>query len=145
VDREGRRCSEKRFLTLEHVQPFALGGPPTLENLRLLCSNHNAHLARKVFGEEHIRKKIAEAAEKQKVRPHAEERPRRDVDPAPGDPEKVLLALVQMGFHRSLARRALGEALLAGVEPAAEPLLRVALALLTPGTTPKRRGAEAAG
>jgi hypothetical protein len=26
---EGRRCAERRFLTLEHIHPFALGGPPT--------------------------------------------------------------------------------------------------------------------
>ena len=29
VDAEGRRCSERRYLTLEHRHPFALGGPPT--------------------------------------------------------------------------------------------------------------------
>jgi hypothetical protein len=38
VDAEGRRCSERRFLTLEHRHPFALGGPPTVENICLLCS-----------------------------------------------------------------------------------------------------------
>ncbi|HMJ09757.1 MAG TPA: hypothetical protein VK524_00055 [Polyangiaceae bacterium] len=38
VDAEGRRCSARRFLTLEHVQPHSLKGPPTVENLSLsLC------------------------------------------------------------------------------------------------------------
>ena len=30
---EGRRCQERRFLTLEHRIPFAFGGLPTVENL----------------------------------------------------------------------------------------------------------------
>ena len=37
-DAEGRRCTERRFVTVEHRHPFALGGPPTLENLCLYCS-----------------------------------------------------------------------------------------------------------
>ena len=37
--------------TLEHIVPFALGGLPTVENLCLLCTAHNAHSARKVFGD----------------------------------------------------------------------------------------------
>jgi 5-methylcytosine-specific restriction endonuclease McrA len=40
VDAEGHRCGERRFLTLEHRIPFALGGPPTLDNLCLLCRAH---------------------------------------------------------------------------------------------------------
>jgi 5-methylcytosine-specific restriction endonuclease McrA len=54
VDAEGRRCSERRFVTLEHRHPFALGGPPTLDNVCLLCARHNAESARAVFGEQHI-------------------------------------------------------------------------------------------
>ncbi len=49
VDPKGRRCSERRFITIEHRQPFAHGGPATPENLTLLCRAHNAHSARKVF------------------------------------------------------------------------------------------------
>jgi hypothetical protein len=58
VDGAGRRCAERRFLTLEHRTPFALGGPPTLENLCLLCTAHNLENARQVFGEPHIKAKI---------------------------------------------------------------------------------------
>jgi hypothetical protein len=47
-------------LTLEHRTPFALGGPPTLENLCLLCSAHNLEGARRVFGATHIDAKICE-------------------------------------------------------------------------------------
>ena len=62
VDALGRRCSERRFLTLEHKHPHALGGPSTAENLCLLCSSHNAHTARQVFGRAHIDNKRLERA-----------------------------------------------------------------------------------
>ena len=51
VDARGRRCSERRFVTLEHRQPHALGGPNTEDNLCLLCSAHNAQAGREWFGE----------------------------------------------------------------------------------------------
>ncbi len=54
VDERGRRCTARRFLTLEHRQPYALGGPATPENLELLCAAHNAHAAVAVFGAERI-------------------------------------------------------------------------------------------
>jgi hypothetical protein len=54
TDTQGRRCSSRRFLTLEHRQPFALGGAPSVDNLCLLCASHNAHSARQVFGEARI-------------------------------------------------------------------------------------------
>ncbi|MFZ5897209.1 MAG: HNH endonuclease [Myxococcota bacterium] len=38
TDSEGPRCSERRFITVEHKTPFARGGAPTFENLCLLCS-----------------------------------------------------------------------------------------------------------
>lgn len=61
VDELGRRCSATRFLTLEHKKPFARGGPPTVENLCLLCSAHNAEAARRVFGEEFVTARRVEA------------------------------------------------------------------------------------
>ena len=54
VDDQGRRCSARRFVTIEHRHPYALGGPPTEENLCLLCKAHNIRSARKVFGEAYI-------------------------------------------------------------------------------------------
>jgi len=62
VDAEGRRCSERRYLTLEHRHPWSLGGRPTTDNICLLCENHNAHNARKVFGEAFLEKKRSERA-----------------------------------------------------------------------------------
>jgi 5-methylcytosine-specific restriction endonuclease McrA len=60
TDAEGRRCSARRFLTIEHVQPHACGGAPSIENLCLLCSSHNAQTARRVFGEAYIEKRRRE-------------------------------------------------------------------------------------
>ena len=38
-----RRCSAKRLLQIDHIQPFALGGKTEKENLRLLCAGHNRY------------------------------------------------------------------------------------------------------
>jgi 5-methylcytosine-specific restriction endonuclease McrA len=127
VDAEGRRCSEKRFLTIEHVDPFAKGGPTTVDNCCLLCASHNALRARREFGEEHIRTKVARA------------RARRDARKLEPDCyEKAVAGLIGMGFIRSEARRAVAQLRARDVEPRVEPLLREAVALLTPGTAPAR-------
>lgn len=39
------RCSERAFLELHHVIPFARGGPATVENLQLRCRAHNSYEA----------------------------------------------------------------------------------------------------
>ena len=58
VDEQRRRCSERRFLTFEHRQPYARGGPSDRDNLCILCSAHNQASAREAFGPRHIEKKI---------------------------------------------------------------------------------------
>ena len=55
VSADGTRCSETRWLQLDHIEPFALGGKSTLENLRLLCPAHNQLEAERTFGEATIR------------------------------------------------------------------------------------------
>ncbi len=35
------RCTETKYLHLDHIKPFAIGGRSNLENLRVLCSAHN--------------------------------------------------------------------------------------------------------
>ncbi len=44
------RCSEKRFLHVEHRVPFAKGGSSRLKNLILLCATHNRLRAVEQFG-----------------------------------------------------------------------------------------------
>jgi 5-methylcytosine-specific restriction endonuclease McrA len=46
VSPDGRRCSARRWLELDHIDPFALGGESTVENLRLRCRAHNQRHAR---------------------------------------------------------------------------------------------------
>jgi hypothetical protein len=46
----GRRCSERAFLELHHLRPFALGGEATAANIALRCRRHNAYEAELDFG-----------------------------------------------------------------------------------------------
>jgi hypothetical protein len=50
VSREGRRCCSRWCLELDHVEPVAVGGEATIENLRLRCRAHNQRYAREYFG-----------------------------------------------------------------------------------------------
>ena len=52
---EGRRCSERRLLQLDHIHPYAVGGRATIGNLRLRCRAHNLHAARIYFGARFMR------------------------------------------------------------------------------------------
>jgi len=53
-DPSGRRCGERAGLEIHHEHAFALGGPTTLDNLRLLCRSHNGLLAERDFGRAHV-------------------------------------------------------------------------------------------
>ncbi len=51
VDSETKKKCESQFaLQIDHVHPYSLGGPTTVENLRLLCRAHNGFLAEEAFG-----------------------------------------------------------------------------------------------
>ena len=50
VSKQGRRCKQRSFLELHHVQPFALGGEATAGNISLRCRGHNAYESERVFG-----------------------------------------------------------------------------------------------
>ncbi|MCB9731020.1 MAG: HNH endonuclease [Deltaproteobacteria bacterium] len=56
----GVRCSETRWLTLDHVEPWAHGGASATENGRVLCSAHNHAAARRVLGAELVRRRVDE-------------------------------------------------------------------------------------
>ncbi|MBK9294566.1 MAG: HNH endonuclease [Oligoflexia bacterium] len=43
-------CLSKRYIEIDHVQPWALGGSHDPTNLRLLCNTHNMLMAEKAFG-----------------------------------------------------------------------------------------------
>ena len=46
----GRRCGERSFLEFHHVQPYAMQGPTTIDNIALRCRRHNQYEAELVFG-----------------------------------------------------------------------------------------------
>ena len=50
VSPDGRRCCARRCLELDHIEPLAVGGEDTVENLRLRCRAHNQRYARQYFG-----------------------------------------------------------------------------------------------
>jgi hypothetical protein len=74
-DALGRRCEERRFLTLEHRHPYALGGEPSVENLCVLCQAHNSYAAVNVFGEGYIaaRRAAAKGRARSEIRRSREE------------------------------------------------------------------------
>jgi hypothetical protein len=41
----GHRCTERTFLELHHIQPYALKGPATIGNISLRCRRHNQYEA----------------------------------------------------------------------------------------------------
>ncbi len=58
VGTEGR-CGERAFLELHHVEPYAVGGESTVENIELRCRAHNAYDARLFFGPDVVREERA--------------------------------------------------------------------------------------
>ena len=49
IGTEGR-CGERAFLEFHHVEPYAVGGAATVENIELRCRAHNAYEARLFCG-----------------------------------------------------------------------------------------------
>ncbi len=45
VAASGRRCEARGRLELHHVEPYAVGGPPTATNIELRCRAHNTYEA----------------------------------------------------------------------------------------------------
>jgi hypothetical protein len=58
VDAEGRRCTSRAFLELDHRESRALGGRDDAANLRVLCRGHNALHAEEVFGRGYVIRRI---------------------------------------------------------------------------------------
>nr|WP_041448527.1 HNH endonuclease [Anaeromyxobacter sp. Fw109-5] len=51
---DGRRCNSRWQLELDHIHPQALGGPSTVDNLRVACKSHNMLHAERTYGREHM-------------------------------------------------------------------------------------------
>jgi hypothetical protein len=57
LDDRGKRCSERKFLELDHVEPVSRGGASTVSNLRLRCRAHNQYEAERTYGGAFMRHK----------------------------------------------------------------------------------------
>ncbi len=54
VAENGERCGCRTRLELDHIEPWAVGGPSDPANLRVLCRAHNRLAAEEWFGKERI-------------------------------------------------------------------------------------------
>jgi hypothetical protein len=54
---DGTRCTERRFLELDHITMVCRGGLPTVDGLRLRCKPHNQHAAEEALGKDFMRAK----------------------------------------------------------------------------------------
>ena len=50
VSAGGRQCTERNFLELHHIHPYAMDGPATVGNISLRCRRHNQYEAEIAFG-----------------------------------------------------------------------------------------------
>jgi 5-methylcytosine-specific restriction endonuclease McrA len=50
VGANGQRCGSARHVQIDHVEPVARGGSATIDNLRLLCAQHNRLEAERIMG-----------------------------------------------------------------------------------------------
>lgn len=71
MSEDGRRCEERKFVELDHVEGVARGGEPTESNLRLLCRAHNQFQAECTCGSEFMRHKRTATAEARAAAKHA--------------------------------------------------------------------------
>ena len=54
VGLDGHRCGEKAEAQSDHIVPRAKGGHDSIDNLRLLCRQHNLFMAEQAFGRAHM-------------------------------------------------------------------------------------------
>ena len=111
VGRDGRRCTSRTRLELDHIRPRACGGLGTEDNLRVECRAHNARQARAVFGRDAIEQRIRS---RRRDQPLQTQDPREDASAATvlsDQREKVFelarRGLVHLGFPNRDARTAL--------------------------------------
>src|SRR4029077_6539137 len=70
VSPDGRRCSARWCLELDHVEPWAVGGEGTIENLRLRCRAHNQRYARQYFGKTRVEAAVQRARRRRAAAQH---------------------------------------------------------------------------
>ena len=61
VSDTGHRCTARKLLEFDHVDPVARGGQATVDRMHLRCRAHNQHEAERAFGAEFMREKREQA------------------------------------------------------------------------------------
>jgi hypothetical protein len=59
VAETGKRCDATGFVEFHHIRPYAAGGEPTVDNVRLTCRAHNSYEAELAFGPPRIREDLS--------------------------------------------------------------------------------------
>ena len=67
VAASGRRCPGTLDLHVDHIDPFSLGGPHELDNLRVMCGAHNRRRSDQTFGRRGQRSSDAEPTARSQV------------------------------------------------------------------------------
>ena len=98
VARNGRRCNSRVFLEIDHIQPFAAGGPAVVENLRLMCRAHNQWHALRYFGRERIKAARSRSSSARVQRNGEAAAPDTDIQSA-GKREPNCVPVVGRGFR----------------------------------------------
>jgi 5-methylcytosine-specific restriction endonuclease McrA len=62
VATDGKRCGSNHQIEFHHIEPFARGGPPTVDNIEIRCKAHNRYAAEADFGREFMRSVMSEPA-----------------------------------------------------------------------------------
>jgi 5-methylcytosine-specific restriction endonuclease McrA len=105
VGEAGHRCSSRRFLEFDHVDPVARGGRASMAGIRLRCRAHNQYEAERVFGAGFMNEKRNEARRAKEARARqAAAQARRAA--AQQHAKDVLAGLRELGFRAEEARRA---------------------------------------
>jgi hypothetical protein len=141
VGPDGRRCTARAFLQIDHVEERARGGSGKNKNLRVRCQAHNLLEAERAFGREHVQRCID--LSRRKCRGHAATSEQEhstaggtEAGVAGADElgGKLVRGLTGLGFTRARVHHAL-EALRSGRGPVPwsspiEDLLRAAVQML---------------
>jgi hypothetical protein len=153
VGESGHRCSERRIMEFDHVDPVARGGGATVANLRLRCRVHNQYAAECTFGAGFMDEKRREArrvaqakelARAEAARAAAEQAAAQAQERAVAEEQSkdLICGLRNLGFRADQARRA-AESTAAMTDATLEERIRAALKMLCPKRSNEGRGGTA--
>jgi hypothetical protein len=70
----GHRCAERRFVEFHHIDPYALGGEASVDQIQLRCRSHNDYEGRLYFGRRRRGELVPEQVERRDA-PRVRSRP----------------------------------------------------------------------